>query len=57
MIKIKASKKYDIHYDAETRCFKLLEFSRNLPRNQGYPLATVPKEALIDLIVEYWEEC
>jgi hypothetical protein len=51
MEKLKLSKRYDLYYQQETNCFRLLEFDNN-PFSMGSAILTIPKNNLIDLIIE-----
>lgn len=51
-ITIKRSKNYDLFFDERIGCFVLLEFERRMPHAQGYAIAQIPKDELIDLIAE-----
>lgn len=56
MEKLKLSKRYDLYYEQETDCYRLLQFDKKNPYMQGMTILTIPKETLIDLIVNHQEE-
>ena len=55
-MKLKASKDYCLAYDINSNCFRLLEFDKKRPFNEGCCISTIPHKELIDLVVEYWKE-